>query len=144
MKVQLGIWRKNKANASVSTQTLIDVEPKDLLIALNEARKEKNELEQIEIRLGEHTSNKMFVVINAVNIDCLSLAEVKDILYHAQVLEFGLSDMIGRDCGRDKPKKVVPTNTKKFEELIKKNFDEQNDSVLNITYVDSKNTEKDQ
>lgn len=103
MKVQLSIWRKNKDNASVSTQTVIDVEPQEVLIALNKAREEKNELEQIEIRLGNETLNKMFVVINAVNIDCLSLAEVKDILYHAQVLEFGLSDMIGRDCGRDKP-----------------------------------------
>lgn len=139
MKSQLRIWRKNKDNASVSTQTVIDVEPQEVLIALNKAREEKNELEQIEIRLGNETLNKMFVVINAVNIDCLSLAEVKDILYHAQVLEFGLSDMIGRDCGRDKPKKENSScKYKKFEELVKKNIDEQNDSVLNITYVDSK------
>ena len=43
---------------------------------------------------------------------------------------------------QEKRKKRSSCKYKKFEELIKKNFDEQNDRILNIIYVDSKNTEK--
>lgn len=103
MKIEISIWRKNKDHKSSSTQTLIDVEPQDVIDVLNRERGKENELEQMEIRIGKNTLNKMFVVINVVNVDCLSLAEIKDILYHAQILEFGLSDIVGRDCKRDRP-----------------------------------------
>lgn len=103
MKIEISIWRKNKDHRSSSTQTLIDVEPQEVIDVLNRERGKENELEQIEIRIGEHTLNKMFIVINVVNIDCLSLTEIKDILYHVRHLEFELSDMVGRDCKRNKP-----------------------------------------
>ena len=107
MEVEITIHYLNNKDVIVATSETTSVEPIKALEVINEARLKHPMMQEMRLFLGSRKSNTSFVVMDVLNIDCLSLKEINDIIYQAQVMESAIQDKLNRNCGRDRPRKQI-------------------------------------
>lgn len=107
MEVEITIHYLNNKDVIVATSETTSVEPIKALEVINKARLKHPTMQEMRLFLGSRKSNTSFVVMDVLNIDCLSLKEINDIIYQAQVMESAIQDKLNRNCGRDRPRKQI-------------------------------------
>lgn len=107
MEVEITIHYLNNEDVIVATSETTLVEPIKALEVINKARLKHPTMQEMRLFLGNRKSNTSFVVMDVLNIDCLSLKEINDIIYQAQVMESAIQDKLNRNCGRDRPRKQI-------------------------------------
>ena len=104
MEVEITIHYLNNKDVIVATSETTSVEPKEVLEVINKARLKRPAMQEMRLFLGNQKSNTSFVVMDVLNMDCLSLKEINDIIYQAQIMESAIQDKLNRGCVHDRPK----------------------------------------
>lgn len=107
MEVEITMHYFSTKERLVATSETTSVEPIKALEIINKARLKHPIMQEMRLFLGSRKSNTSFVVMDVLNMDCLSLKEINDIIYQAQVMESAIQDKLNRNCGRDRPRKQI-------------------------------------
>lgn len=109
MRVELtiDIPCKNETKRLECITKNITAKPEEVIDILNEERLLKPSMQCMRVCFGKQKCNTFYMETLAINIDCLSLKEIQDLLIDLQYVEFRLKDKLNRDCGRDKPRPQV-------------------------------------
>ena len=103
MKINLNFCKHQIIKKTACIKKYTEVNYDEVADILKKERMTKKSMEDMEIILGKMESNKMFVVMNIVNTDCLSEEEILEIIDKVKMMEKELSAMLDRDCRRNQP-----------------------------------------